>query len=125
MGCGDSSLLDGGTIKDASVINSQIVNSTIQASVLDTSSITNLTGVDEVSAKKIADAIAALPPDQLIPLINALVQRQIVTPASPPEISEASALPTNMYGNREIGMGAPDLWAKYGDDYIVPVFNKR
>lgn len=125
MGCGDTGLMDGGTIQRASIINSQIVNSEIQASKLDSSSITNLTELDEASAKKIADAIAALPPDQLTALINALVQKQTITPAAPPATTETNSVPTELFGDRETGMGAPDMWAQYGDDFVIPLYNKR
>lgn len=125
MGCGDTGFLDGGTIQRASIINSQIVNSEIQASKLDSSAITNLTEVDEASAKKIADAIAALPPDQLTALINALVQKPAIMPATPPVTTENNSVPTELYGEREIGMGAPAMWAQYGDNFVIPLYDKR
>lgn len=125
MGCGEISVLDGGTIKNTSLVNTQMVNSTIQSSALDGSSITNLNGVDAVSAQRIADAIAALTPEQLAGLMRALAQKQTIVPAAAPATSESNAVPTEFHGDREVGMGAPDMWAQYSDDYVVPLYEKR
>lgn len=125
MSCGEISMLDGGTIKSSTIVNSQMVNSAIQSSTLDGSSITNLTAIDAVSAQRIADAIAALTPEQLAGLMRALAQKQTVVPAAAPVTTETNAVPTEMHGDREIGMGAPDMWAQYSDDYIIPLYEKR
>lgn len=125
MGCGEISVLDGGTIKNSTLVNSQMVNSTIQSSTFDGGSITNLTDIDAVSAQRIADAIAALTPEQLAALMLALAQKQTVVPAAAPATTEANSTPTEFHGDREIGMGAPDMWAKYSDDYIIPLYEKR
>lgn len=125
MSCGDISLLDGGTIKNSTILNSQMVNSTIQSSTLDGSSISNLTAIDAVSAQRIADAIAALTPAQLASLMQALTQKQTITPAAAPVTTEMDSVPTEFYGDREIGMGGPIMWVQYGDDHVIPLYEKR
>ena len=125
MSCGEISLLDGGTIKNSTIVNTQMVNSAIQNSSIDGSSMTNLTAIDAVSAQRIADAIAALTPEQLASLMQALAQKQTVVPAAAPVTTESSMVPTEFHGDREIGMGAPDMWAKYSDDYVIPLYEKR
>lgn len=125
MSCGEISMLDGGTIRNSTIINSQIANPIIQGGNIDGSSISNLATIDAASAQRIADAIANLTPEQLAGLINALSQKQSIIPAAAPTTSESHAVPTEMHGDREIGMGAPDMWAQYGDDYVLPLYERR
>lgn len=125
MSCGEISVLDGGTIKNATVLNTQMANSLIQASELDSVTLKNVNSLDEVTAQKIADAIAALPFEKLVALINALQIKQIVVPGVPDDPTEMPALPTTMYGSRDSALGEPEVWSRYSEDYVVPLYKRR
>lgn len=124
MSCGDIGMLEGGTIKSSTILTSEIINSNVQGSTIDGAAVTNLVSIDEPSIQKIVDEIAKLPKDKLKALADALREELVITPLPEPEVTEDAKLPTSMVGSREKSLGAPDVWAAYGD-YALPLYNKK
>lgn len=120
-GCGALDHLIGGTIKEAT-----IASSTIMASVVRDSVIENLAGIDAASAEKIADAIAALPPDKLSALAEVVAKAIPATSAAmgtPPKASTDESLPTTLYGGRGALLGEPEDWLIF-QGKVVPVYKE-
>lgn len=121
--CGNLQFVEGGTIKSSSIINSQITDSIISNSTLQSVKLESLSSVDGSSAKVIADAIAALPPDQLITLVNAILASFTATPQTEPAVGTGTGeLPTTVYGDRAALMGKPQMFAQFGQNYIIPLY---
>lgn len=118
MSCGSLEYLEGGTLKSVSVLNSQIVNSAVANSDLESCSIKSLASIDADSAHKIADAISELSPEQLAALAKALFSAIGASTAEPVK-SNDSALPTQMFGARNSSLGGPNVWMTIGG-YVVP-----
>ena len=125
MACGQIEFLEGGVLKNTTLIGANISQSTIQGSVLDASDITQLRSIDADSAAKIADAIAALPPDKLQQLLTAILAAIVASDAGVmPDTTQISSLPTLMYGDSRRGMlGAPDFWMKFGGK-LLPIYSE-
>ncbi len=121
--CGSLQFFEGGTIKGASIINSQITDSIISNSTIQSAKLETLTSIDSYSTKVIADAIAALPPDQLAPLVNAIMAAFTTSPQIEPALGTGDgSLPTSVYGDRSSLLGKPQMFGKFGPDYVVPLF---
>lgn len=121
--CGNLQFVEGGVIKNSSIINSQITDSIITNSVLQAVRLENLTGLDDISAKVIVDALAALPSDQLAPLVSAILTAFVTSPHSEPVSSIGGGeLPTTIYGDRTALLGDPELFVKFGKDYVIPLY---
>lgn len=148
--CGNLQFVEGGTIKSSSIINSQITDSIISNSTLQAVRLESLTSLDcpsaetiataiascdatspivdaivgnPASVKLIADAIAALPPDQLVPLVNALLAAFAASPKPAPAVGTGSSeLPTTVYGDRSALLGKPQMFVSFGPDYILPLY---
>ena len=120
MGCGEINFLEGGTLKNPTIIGGTISQSAIQGSVLDASSITQLRDIDEASAARIADALGALPADKLQQLLTALLAAiHAADSGVHPDTTKLPALPTLMYGDSRKGMlGSPDYWLNLGGALI-------
>ena len=125
MGCGEIEFLEGGMLKNPTIIGGSISQSAIQGSVLDASDITALRSLDEASASKIADAIAALPADKLKTLLDALFAAlNLADSGLSPDTTKYKSLPTLMFGDSRRGMlGAPDGWAKMGGK-LIPLYTE-
>ena len=125
MGCGEIEFLEGGMLKNPTIIGGSISQSAIQGSVLDASDITQLRSIDTDSAAKIADAIAALPADKLQTLLDALFAAlNLGDSGLVPDTTKYKSLPTLMYGDSRRGMlGAPDGWAKMGGK-LIPLYTE-
>ena len=122
--CGDSGMLEGGIIKDSTVISSTVTTSKIEASDFSGGSITALSAMDAVSAKTVLNALVALGPDQLAALGQLLLSSAAaVQTTNPPVTAEGSSLPTTLYGTRGAAMGAPTAWGNIGG-YAVPLYTK-
>ena len=121
--CGALDFLEGGTIKDADIISSNITNSRVSNSVIDACDIENLSSIDADSAKVVADAIAALTPDQLKALAEAIFAAMQNKPGVSPVSSEADKIPTTILGGREALMGKPDMLITTPDpNYVIPAY---
>lgn len=125
MGCGEIEFLEGGVLKEPTIIGGTISQSTIQGSILDASDIMQLRSIDSDSAAKIADALAALPEDKLQTLLKALLAALDLSDAGvAPDTTQLKSLPTMMFGDSRRGMlGAPDGWAKLGDK-LLPLYTE-
>lgn len=122
--CGDSGMLEGGIIKDSTIISSTVTTTKIEASDFSGGSITALSAMDAVSAKTVLNALVALGPDQLAALGQLLLSSAAaVQTTTPPATDESSSLPTTVYGSRTAGMGAPIAWGNIGG-YAVPLYTK-
>ena len=125
MGCGEIEFLEGGMLKNPTIIGGSISQAAIQGSVLDASDITQLRSIDADSAAKIADAIAALPADKLQQLLTAILAAIVAGDSGVmPDTTQISSLPTKMYGDSRNGMlGAPDFWMKFGGK-LLPIYSE-
>ncbi len=124
--CGNLQFVEGGTIKGSSIINSQITDSIISNSTLQSVKIESILSIDSSSAKVIADAISALPADQLTTLVNAILAAFIASPQADPAVGTGvGELPTTVYGDRSALLGKPQMFAKFGPDYIIPLFRSE
>lgn len=120
--CGSIEYLSGGTVNQASILNSQITSSEVSNSTLKTCAIESLTSVDDASAQVIADALAALPSNKLQALVEALMQSMSFTDATAPDTSEDKAIPTTMYGTRNAILGTPVRWKQLPDGSVIPCY---
>lgn len=110
-----------GVINRSTITNSQITNSTVQASDLVSCSIKDLANIDESSAKRIVDAIAQLDSNQLSALATAIQESFSPVDGDEPTALEGPELPTTMVGTRDQMLGRPDGWAKFGP-YSIPLY---
>lgn len=120
--CGEIRFMEGGTIKDATILSSSIVNSSISSSVLDSSSITNLSSIDSASVRVIMQAIAALSPADLQVLIQALLDAMVAAGGvfTSPACS-AGNMPAAYLGDDDYFLGKPDGWLPVSNG-AIPVY---
>lgn len=123
MSCGEIKFLEGGTLKNSSMIGGSVTYATITDSLLDACEVKNLKSVDGASAEKIADAIATLPADKLQALVKALFDALVLSGGSDtPDTTKMQGLPTLMFGDSRRGMlGAPDAWVAMGGK-LIPAY---
>lgn len=122
--CGDIGYLKGGAISESDIVSSRISNSNLVGCVIESAHMTNLSSIDELSAQRIADAIAALPTEKLMPLATAIAKAMSSKQAEAvPEKSTADTLPTVVFGEREALLGVPVIWLDYYG-YAVPAYSK-
>lgn len=124
MGCGETGLLEGGILKDSTILGGNITQSAISDSRIDGAEITNLRSIDGSSAAKIAEALAALPDAQLADLAAAILAKMsIVVSTKHPVSTQADSLPTKMLGASRSGtLGEPAGWIEFGGK-IVPAYD--
>ena len=122
--CGSVDFLSGGTIHNSNIYDSRISGSTFENGVIKSSSIESLTAIDQASAVSIANALTSLSASQLKDLAEALFAAlgDKVSITEGPALSTAAPIPTEIAGNRSSLLGAPDGYAKFGADYVVPVY---
>jgi hypothetical protein len=111
-----------GVINRSTITNSQITNTTVQASDLVSCSIKDLATIDAASAKTIADAIAQLEPAQLAALVNAIQECLSPVDGEEPTALEGPEIPSTIVGTRDQLLGRPDGWAKLGS-YSIPMYH--
>lgn len=119
--CGGIEYLEGGVIKNTTVVSSYVTGSTITDSSLEASTIKTLQGIDEVSTQVVANALASLPKEKLQQLAHALMSA-LAADAEPPASTEAAGLPTTVFGNRAAVLGAPAHWLTLADGTVVPAY---
>lgn len=110
-----------GVINRSTITNSQITNTTVQASDLVSCSVKDLASIDAASAKTIADAIAQLEPAQLAALVNAIQECLSPIDGEEPAALEGPEIPSTIVGTRDQLLGRPDGWAKLGS-YSIPMY---
>lgn len=110
--CGGIDFLQGGTITQTTVLNSEILNSAISASTFNSGHITTLASIDEASTTTLIKAILSLPPDQLEAFATALLTAAAGNNGVEPGVSESEALPTTMVGDRKKLLGEPSSWGQ-------------
>lgn len=126
VSCGSPASMDGGVITNATISSSSIQGSVINGSVISASSLEKLTEVDTASALVIANALAALSPEQLNALAKALgvpTQSSLELAAVPPRNS-ATDLPTELVGERNYLLGAPSGWLDM-QGVAIPAYTTR
>lgn len=101
--------VDGGTIKDASMIGGDIIKTKITNSTFTTGNIETLQNIDGLSALVIAETIAKLKPAELQNLATAILRAAEVGDASAPASSEGDVARTH-YGKSDAVLGEPDQW---------------
>lgn len=126
MGCcsdSSSSVTTGGVIKGSDVISCDIVNSTFQAGTVDGCAMTNLTSLDNASAKTIVEAfINNLTSAQLSALAQKIIA-SIEATGSAPATTVDKSLPTTMFGKRTAVLGTPEKWIELAGG-VVPCYSK-
>lgn len=124
-GCGSDAPVRGGLFAESTIVSATIQSSVLSASVLDSSKITNLTGVDELSAMTVANALAALTPDQLAVLARAISSAMPNTEAGvrPTEVT-GDSLPTTIVGRRTLVLGEPTGWLTL-NGLVVPAYESK
>lgn len=123
--CGDSysSVTTGGVIKSSDVISCDIVNSSFTSGTLDSVAITNLTSLDNASAKTIVEAfINNLTAAQLSALAQKIID-SIEAAGSAPSTTVDQSLPTTMFGRRTAILGTPKKWIELAGG-VVPCYSK-
>lgn len=121
--CGTLQYMEGGTLKGASILNTQITDSVISNSTLQGVAIKNLAEIDAASIKTIVDAIAAMPGDQLTTLVNALLSAIVATPQTEPVQSTGQGeIPVTIIGNRSALLGQPVMFTSFGTGYVIPLY---
>lgn len=120
--CGDNEFVRGGVITEATITKSDIQSSTISGSTIESSTISKLAGLDDESAKTIADALGKLTPEQLASLAKAVAAAIAPPPAKAPETTQTPELPVTLYGARTSMLGAPVRWMLI-DGFVVPAYN--
>lgn len=116
--CGPVTFMDGGTLTDVHIYNSEFINGYIANSILSNVKITDGVTIDDAAAQALVS--------QICELIRACVEPIIPKPvytATPPVESANGILPTTILGNRERLMGEPDIYVDFGD-YVVPAYLK-
>lgn len=103
MPCGDLGPLEGGLIKDSTIVDSTFTGGEIRSADL-----VGLASCDAQSAQTISAALAAAGPASL---------------GTPESATEGSELPTGMFGSRDAVLGQPAAWAELGG-YVVPLYRK-
>lgn len=121
--CGDNDFVRGGVITEATITKSDIQSSTISGSTIEGSTLNSLAGLDEASAKTIADALGKLNPEQLASLAKAVAASIAPPAAKAPEATQTPELPVTLYGARTAMLGAPVRWMLI-DGFVVPAYNK-
>lgn len=126
MGCcsgSSSSVTTGGVIKGSDVISCGIVNSTFQTGTVDGCAMTNLTSLDNASAKTIVEAfINNLTSAQLSALAQKIIA-SIEATGSAPTTTVDKSLPTTMFGKRTAVLGTPEKWIELAGG-VVPCYSK-
>ena len=122
MGCGEIRFLDGGLIQNARIIASTLVECALSHCTFDSGTITNLLNIDTVSANKILDALCGANQDKINEFAK-LILNALSSVDKTPDSTEASSLPTTIFGDSRVGiMGAPDKWIQLGD-YLIPAYS--
>jgi guanyl-specific ribonuclease Sa len=122
MPCCDSGILEGGVIKSSDILGCEISSSTFASGQLDNIKVSNLTTLDEVSAKTIIEAfINSLSSTQLSALAEKIIGTIKSVGAPIPSASDAESLPTRMFGKRTILLGDPEKWIELGGG-VVPCY---
>lgn len=120
--CDNSGFMRGGVITEATISKSDIQASTITGSVIESSTINNLAGIDDASAKVIADALGQLSPEQLASLAKAVAAALAPLAGKAPSATTTPELPVTLYGARTALMGEPVRWMQI-DGFVVPAYN--
>lgn len=124
-GCSQLDFLRGGFIAEAQISSSNIQGSVISGSELTASSVTNLTGIDEASIKKIVDGIAQLPEEHLAILAQAIQKAMPnAAPSTAPVETVADDLPTTVLGRRDKLLGEPTGWLELSG-LVVPAYEVK
>lgn len=109
--CRDINFLEGGTIKDATIIDSTFSNGVVRDSDIVNARLTGGIAADAETAQDLADIVG--------PLVIASL------PVSPdaPLTGEEASLPTTLAGGRGLILGEPAAWIQWGE-YLVPLYTR-
>lgn len=123
--CGCDNIPRGGTLVESTIASAEILGSKISASTLDSSKITNLTDIDEASAKILLSKLAELSPEYLAVLAKAVSEAMPNTPAgSSPVENAGDALPTTLIGRRTVVLGEPAGWLAM-NGLVIPAYESK
>ena len=122
-GCRSESM-EGGFIKSADIIHSDLTNCAITNGSLDTISLRNLTELDEASTNVICEAfVRFMTPAQLQTLAEKILQAMQAAGSAPAKDVGDGSLPVKVLGERTALMGEPQRWVTIGDG-VIPCYRK-
>ena len=121
--CGGSQFVSGGTLENPKIITPEIVGGTLTSVALDSSTITNLIGLDDVSLITIMNGLAKLPKAQLQVLADAIFKALTITPTTPPTPVDTTEVSSNTYGLPTATLGEPNTWIELGGA-CIPTYTK-
>lgn len=123
--CGCDNIPRGGTLVETTIASATILGGKISASTIDSSKITNLTDIDEASAKILLSKLAELSPEYLAVLAKAVSEAMPNTPAgSSPAENVGDALPTTLIGRRTVVLGEPAGWLAM-NGLVIPAYESK
>lgn len=117
-GCSPIDFMNGGTLTEVHIFNSEFVNGYIASSILSNITIKDGITIDDSAAQALVNQICHLIQKCVEPMI------ETVTTTDAPEQTVSGDIPTTIFGSsRDRLLGAPDIWIELGD-YIVPAYSK-
>lgn len=117
-GCSPIDFLNGGTLTEVHIFNSEFVNGYITNSILSNVTLNDNIKIDDSAAQALVNQICKYIQDCVAPLIETVVTTDV------PEQTVSGDIPTTIIGtSRDRILGAPVTWIQLGD-YIVPAYVK-
>lgn len=117
-GCSPIDFMQGGTLTEVHIFNSEFVNGYIVNSILSNVKIQDNITIDDNAAQALVNQICKYIQDCVAPMI------ETVTTTDAPELTIGGDIPTTIFGSsRDRLLGAPDIWIELGG-YVVPAYSK-
>lgn len=117
-GCSPIEFMDGGTLTNVHIFNSEFVNGYITNSILSNVKLTDNITIDDAAAQALVSQICGLIKECVAPLV------EVITTTGAPKDTISGELPTTVIGDdRTKLLGAPIIWIEMGG-YIVPAYKK-
>lgn len=120
-GCSPITFMEGGTLSDVHIFNSEFVNGYIATSVLSNITLKDNVTIDDAAARALVSQICELIRECVEPILPE-PPVTVVTADTPVEAS-TGVLPTTIVGGSTKLMGEPVIYIELGD-YIVPAYAK-
>ena len=121
--CGGSQFVSGGTLESSKIITPEIVGGSLSSVVLDGTTITNLTSLDEASLVTVMNGLTKLPKEQLQVLADAIFKALTITPTTAPTPVDTTEVSSNTYGLPTATLGEPNTWIELGGA-CIPTYTK-
>lgn len=113
-GCSPIEFMDGGTLTNVHIFNSEFTNGVITNSDLSNVNLINNITMDDAVAQAMADRLCVY-------IKNCLATATTATP----EVTTGGDIPTTIIGrSRDVVLGLPVVWIDLGD-HLVPAYAKK